>query len=465
MGTPKHGRCRRGIRPAVGSIGRPPAGLEGERLLFWQAIAEGHSTERSAEMAGTSPAVGARWFRHGGGMPDINLKQATTQRYLTLAEREEIALLNAKGEGVREIARQIGRAASTVSRELRRNAATRSGYVEYRALTAHWHARRRAKRPKEAKLVTNAALRRYVQDRLAGPLRRPSGRRTGPCGSWTGRRHGRRQDRHWASAWSLEQISNRLRVDFPKDLTMRISHEAIYQALYIQGRGALSRDLCMCLRSGRPLRVPRARARSRGKQFVTPEALITARPQEAAKRKVPGHWEGDLILGLESSAIGTVVERSTRYTMLLHLPRMKEHQTAKREKNGPALAGHGAAAVRNTLMAALRSMPRAMRRSLTWDQGAEMAQHQQLKLDTGVSIYFCEPRSPWQRGTNENTNGLLRQYFPKGTDLSRHHAHDLAAVASALNNRPRKVLGWRTPAEALAKQLLSLKYQSVATTG
>jgi IS30 family transposase len=465
MGTPKHGRCRRGIRPAVGSIGRPSTGLEGERRLFWQSIAEGHSTEKSAKTAGISPAVGGRWFRHAGGMPDIDLKKVTTQRYLRLAEREEIALLNAKGESVREIARQIGRAASTVSRELRRNAATRSGYVEYRALTAHWHARRRAKRPKEAKLLTNAALRGYVQDRLAGPVRKPSGRRTGPCGSWTGRRHGRRQDRHWASAWSPEQISNRLRVDFPKDLTMRISHEAIYQALYIQGRGALRRELCMCLRSGRPLRVPRARARSCGKQFITPDVMITARPQEVTERKAPGHWEGDLILGLESSAIGTVVERSTRYTMLLHLPRMKEYQTTRREKNGPALAGHGAEAVRNTLTASLCSMPRAMRRSLTWDQGAEMAQHQQLRQDIGMAIYFCEPHSPWQRGTNENTNGLLRQYFPKGTDLSRYHAHHLAAVASALNNRPRKVLGWRTPAEAIAHHLSSFKHQSVATTG
>jgi IS30 family transposase len=193
--------------------------------------------------------------------------------------------------------------------------------------------------------------------------------------------------------------------------------------------------------------------------------MITARPQEVAERKVPGHWEGDLILGVESSAIGTVVERSTRYTMLLHLPRMKEHQTERREKNGPALAGHGAEAVRNTLTASLCAMPKAMRRSLTWDQGAEMAQHIQLKLDTGIAVYFCEPRSPWQRGTNENTNGLLRQYFPKGTDLSRHHVDDLAAVASALNNRPRKALEWRTPAEALAKHLSSLEHQSVATTG
>ena len=464
MGTPKHGRCRRGIRPTLGSIGRPQAGLNGERPVFWQAIAQGHSTERSAEIAGVSAAVGTRWFRQGGGMPDISLKKAPTDRYLTLAEREEIALLKAKGHGVREIAGRISRAASTVSRELRRNAATRSGYVEYRAITAQWHAYRRAQRPKKAKLATNAALRQYVQDRLAAPLKTPAGRRTGPQGNWTGRRHGPRQDRHWASAWSPEQISNRLRLDFPQDPTMRISHEAIYQALYIQGRGALSRDLCMCLRSGRPLRVPRERAKSRGQHFVTPAVMIHQRPEEVNERKVPGHWEGDLILGLESSAIGTVVERSTRYTVLLHLPPMKEHRAA-RKKNGPPLAGHGAEAVRRALTASLRSMPTQMRQSLTWDQGAEMAQHQQLNLDTGVAVYFCEPRSPWQRGTNENTNGLLRQYFPKGTDLSRHHARTLAAVASTINNRPRKVLGWRTPAEAFAAHLSSIKHQPVATTG
>jgi IS30 family transposase len=193
--------------------------------------------------------------------------------------------------------------------------------------------------------------------------------------------------------------------------------------------------------------------------------MIAERPEEATKRKVVGHWEGDLILGLQSSAIGTVVERSTRYTVLLHLPRMKEHGVAKRKKNGPALAGHGAEAVRQALTASLQSMPPQVCRSLTWDQGAEMTQHMQLKLDTGVAVYFCEPRSPWQRGTNENTNGLLRQYFPKGTDLSRHDPHDLAAVALAINDRPRKVLGWQTPTEVLAKHLSSLNHQPVATTG
>ena len=236
---------------------------------------------------------------------------------------------------------------------------------------------------------------------------------------------------------------------------MRISHEAIYQALYVQGRGALARELVACLRTGRALRVPRARTRGRGKKFVTPEIMISERPAEAEDRAVPGHWEGDLILGLDSSAIGTLVERTTRFTMLLHLPRMDGHGDEPRVKNGPALAGHGAEAVRDAIAAAITTLPEQLRRSLTWDQGAEMAQHAQLRIDTGLAIYFCDPHSPWQRGTNENTNGLLRQYFPKGTDLARHSRDDLAAVALALNSRPRKTLGWKTPAEALDELLRS----------
>src|SRR5512144_1286898 len=224
---------------------------------------------------------------------------------------------------------------------------------------------------------------------------------------------------------------------------MRISHEAIYQALYVQGRGALRRELTACLRTGRALRVPRARTRGRGKTFVTPEILISERPAEAADRAVPGHWEGDLILGLGSSAIGTLVERATRFTLLLHLPRMAEHGEP-RTNNGPALAGHGAEAVRDAIVSTLTTLPAQLRRSLTWGQGTEMAQHAQLRIDTGLRVFFCAPHSPWQRGTNENTNGLLRQYFPKGTDLSKHSVDDLAAVAAALNSRPRKTLGWKT---------------------
>ena len=244
---------------------------------------------------------------------------------------------------------------------------------------------------------------------------------------------------------------------------MRISHEAIYQALYVQGRGALRRELTACLRTGRALRVPRARTRGRGKKFIRPEIMISERPAEADDRAVPGHWEGDLIIGLGSSAIGTLVERTTRFTMLLHLPRMERYGEAP-TKNGPALAGHGAEAVRDAIAASIETLPEQLRRSLTWDQGAEMAQHVQLRIDTGLAIYFCDPHSPWQRGTNENTNGLLRQYFPKGTDLSKHSTDHLAAVAAALNGRPRKTLGWKTPAEALDDHLRSLKHYSVATT-
>ena len=261
-----------------------------------------------------------------------------------------------------------------------------------------------------------------------------------------------------------EQIAHRLRLDFPDDETMRISHEAIYQSLYVQGRGALRRELTACLRTGRALRVPRARTRGRGKSFIVPEIMISERPAEVGDRAVPGHWEGDLILGLESSAIGTLVERTTRFTMLLHLPRMADHGLEARVKNGRALAGHGAEAVRDAIARTITTLPEQLRRSLTWDQGAELAQHARLRIDTGLPVYFCDPHSPWQRGTNENTNGLLRQYFPKGTDLSARSADDLAAVAATLNARPRKTPDWRTPAEAL-DQVLRSAQTTVATTG
>jgi IS30 family transposase len=386
-------------------------------------------------------------------------------RYLSFAEREEIAILNATGCGVREIASNLGRSPSTISRELRRNASTHNGDLQYRATTAQWHADRRVRRPKVAKLAENDALREYVQERLAGNVRAPDGTVIhGPDIAWVGRRHGRRKDRRWATSWSPEQISSRLRVDFPYDESMRISHEAIYQALYVQGRGALRRELTACLRTGRALRVPQARTRNRGRKFVSPEIMISERPAEVEDRAIPGHWEGDLILGLDSSAIGTLVERTTRFTMLLHLPRMEGHSDTPRTKHGPALAGHGAEAVRDAIAASIGHLPEHLRRSLTWDQGAEMSQHAQLRIDTGIPIYFCDPRSPWQRATNENTNGLLRQYFPKGTDLSRHGEKELAAVAVTLNSRPRKTLRWQTPAEALDELLLSGQAGGVATT-
>jgi IS30 family transposase len=463
MGASGRRPADRALRAPMRSPGRPPVARREHRQRFWEAIASGLSSEDAGMAAGVSPAVGTRWFREGGGMPTVS-PAPLSGRFLSFVEREEIAVLHAQDCGVREIARRLGRSPSTVSRELRRNAATRGGGLEYRATTAQWHADRRARRPKMAKLAAHDALRRYVQDRLSGTITAPDGAAVaGPTVRWIGRRHGRRQDRRWATSWSPEQIANRLRVDFPDDGSMRISHEAIYQALYVQGRGALRRDLAACLRTGRALRVPRARSQGRGKQFISPEIMISERPPEAADRAVPGHWEGDLILGLGSSAIGTLVERTTRFTMLLHLPRMTGHGQP-RIKNGPALAGHGAEAVRDAIAASITTLPDQLRRSLTWDQGAEMAQHAQLRIDIGLAIYFCDPHSPWQRGTNENTNGLLRQYFPKGTDLSKHSVGDLVAVAAALNGRPRKTLGWRTPAEALNDLLQSGQHDSVATT-
>jgi IS30 family transposase len=462
MGFSKRQQAIRAMRGQMWSPGRPSTARREDRVRFWQAIARGLSSEDAAGEAGGASAVGSRWFRHAGGMPPIRLAPVS-ERYLSFAEREEIAILHARLLGVRGIARHLGRSPSTVSRELRRNASTRSHTVVYRPSTAQWHAERRACRPK---LATNDALRGYVQERLAGMIVRPDGELVpGPRVPWVGRRHGPRADRRWATAWSPGQISNRLRVDFPDDASMRISHEAIYGALYVQGRGALRRELVACLRTGRSLRVPRARARSRGKTFVSPEVMINQRPAEADDRAVPGHWEGDLIIGLDSSAIGTLVERTTRFTMLLHLPRMQGHAEGRPLKNGPALAGHGAEAVRDAIAASITSLPEQLRRSLTWDQGTEMARHAQLRIDADLDIYFCDPHSPWQRGTNENTNGLLRQYFPKGTDLSRHSRDDLDAVAAALNGRPRKTLAWKTPAEAFDDHLHSLRQgSSVATT-
>ena len=455
-------------RKPLPSPGRPPVAGREERRLFWAAIAAGASSEDAAASAGVPQAVGARWFRKAGGMaPAMFMPSAKplAGRYLSFAEREEIALMRAQGHSMQEVARRLGRAASTISRELRRNASTRSGGLEYRATTAQWHAERSARRPKPTKLALNPALRAYVQERLAGMVVAASGAAiAGPSVSWKGRRHGRRQERRWARAWSPEQIARRLPIDFPEDVTMRISHEAIYQALFIQGRGGLRRELTACLRSGRALRVPRARTRGRGKSFVRPEIMISERPAEAADRAVPGHWEGDLILGLGSSAVGTLVERTTRFTMLLHLPRMPGHGETARVKNGLALAGHGAEAVREAITRTITTLPEQLRQSLTWDQGAEMAEHARLRIDAGVQVYFCDPHSPWQRATNENTNGLLRQYFPKGTDLSAHGAKEIAAVAAALNARPRKTLDWKTPAEALDALLQTANKQPVATT-
>ncbi len=451
-------RSARSGRAPLPSPGRPSVAGRDEQNRFWLAIAAGLSSEDAALEAGLSQPVGSRLFRKAGGMPPAMFRSSAkvlSGRYLSLVEREEIALLKVQGHSRQEIGRRLGRAASTISRELRRNAATRGGGLEYRATTAQWHADRSARRPKPTKLALNATLRTYVEERLAGGVVAPSGALVpGPAVLWKGRRHGPRKDRRWAKAWSPEQIARRLPIDFPDDKTMRISHEAIYQALFVQGRGALRRELTACLRTGRVLRMPRARVRRRGKGFVSPEIMISERPAEAADRAVPGHWEGDLILGLGSSAIGTLVERTTRFTMLLHLPRLAGHGEAPRAKNGPALAGHGAEAVRDAITRTVITLPEELRRSLTWDQEPKWPQHDRLKIDAGIQVYFCDPQSPWQRGTNENTNGLLRQYFPKGTDLSIHSADEISAVAAALNARPRKTLGWKTPAEALDELLL-----------
>ena len=374
-----------------------------------------------------------------------------TGRYLSFAEREEIAILRAQGHGPREIGRRIGRDASTISRELRRNAATRATNPGYRASTAQWKAEIAAKRPKVAKLATNPRLREYVQARLSGQLVRPDGTvLAGPATTWTGRNKPRRADRAWATAWSPEQIANRLVVDFPDDESMRISHEAIYQALYIEGRGALKRELVTCLRTGRALRVPRARCRNKPGGHVTADVVISERPAEADDRAIPGHWEGDLIIGLERSAIGTVVERTTRFTMLVHLPREEGYGLTPYVKNGPALGGYGAVSMSKALAATMTTLPAQLRRSLTWDRGKELSAHAAFKVETGIAVYFADPHSPWQRGTNENTNRLLRQYPPKGMSMAGVTQQDLDAIAARLNTRPRKILDYDTPADRLA---------------
>ena len=451
-------------RGQVPSPGRPTVAWRADRVRFWAAIAKGVTTEGAAMEAGASSPVGSRWFRHAGGVNPC-LSPSVSGRYLSFSEREDLAMLRAQGLGVRTIARRLGRDPSTISRELRRNASTRTWRLEYKASTAQWHAERRARRPKVARLVTNEQLRDYVQDRLSGGVRAPDGRLVGPEGpAWKGRNKPHRRDRRWVQGWSPEQIANRLRVDFPDDGSMRISHEAIYQALYVQGRGALRRELVACLRTGRALRVPRARTRQKAWAHVTPEVMISERPAEVEDRAVPGHWEGDLIIGLERSAIGTLVERTTRFTVLVHLPREEGFGTIPRTKNGPPLAGYGAITMKQALSASMTTLPEQLRRSLTWDRGKELSAHATFKVETGIPVYFADPHSPWQRGTNENTNGLLRQYFPKGTDLARWSAEEIEAVARTLNSRPRKTLGWKTPAEAFDEHLRSLQQAGVATT-
>jgi IS30 family transposase len=454
------GRCVR----QCGHRGRPEPSRAVQRE-FWRQISTGVTTVEAAAGVGVSWPVGARWFRHAGGMPPLSLDEPTG-RYLSFAEREEIALLRAQHHGVRDIARRIGRDPGTVSRELRRNPATRSGKQVYRAVVAQWKAQQAAKRPKTAKLAGNLSLREYVQQRLSGDVHRPDGTVVAGPGTptWKGLNKPHRQDRRWSTAWSPEQISHRLEIDFPDDESMRISHEAIYQSLFIEGRGALKRELVTCLRTGRALRAPRERSRNKPQGHVTADVVLSERPAEAADRAVPGHWEGDLIIGTDRSAIGTLVERSSRSTLLVHLPRLEGWGEKPPVKNGPSLGGYGAVAMNTALATSITRLPEQLRQTLTWDRGKELSGHAQLTVETGTRVFFADPHSPWQRPTNENTNGLLRQYFPKGTDLSRWSAEDLEAVALTINNRPRKILDWKTPAEVFDEQLRSLQQTSVATT-
>ncbi|WP_437177182.1 IS30 family transposase [Arthrobacter globiformis] len=346
----------------------------------------------------SSPAV-------AGADPLTAAGEPIDARFLSLEERETIRDLSMIGSSVRAIARGLGRSPSTVSRELRRNSDPRLGYLPH---GAQRKATARRARPKPAKLAGDSPLREYVQ-------------------------------RNLGLEWSPEQISHRLVMDFPDKQEMRVSHETIYQALYLQARGGLKREIQAALRSGRARRKPQGKPGERKQRFADPMVMISERPPEIEDRAMPGHWEGDLITGtLNQSAIGTLVERTTRYVLLVHLPE-----------------DHGAESVRDGLVKAMTALPAHLRGSLTWDQGAEMAGHKSFSIATDMNVYFCDPASPWQRGSNENTNGLLRQYFPKGTDLSVYGPEDLELVAQKLNGRPRKTLGWQTPAERLRDLLLT----------
>jgi len=431
------------------SGGRPPAGRREHRVRFWEAIARGASSVDAAAEAGVLPSIGVRWFRKGGGMPTLTLAPVSG-RYLSFAEREEIAVLLARGRGVREIARQLGRAPSTISRELQRN--SRSAPV---GLSTGPRPRRRmptvalddrSRRSWRSTRSCVAMCRTGLPDPCSGPTGALRVRRSAGLGGVA--------DRERTDAGDSLGARSRSRLDYglTSPMMSRCAFPMRRSISRSMCKAAVRRELTACLRTGRALRVPRARTSRGNRSFVTDELLISERPAEVEDRAVPGHWEGDLILGTDRSAIGTLVERSSRFTMLLHLPPIEGHDSPT-TKSSPPLTGAGAAAVRDAIADTITTLPEQLRRSLTWDQGSEMAQHVHLRLDTGLQIYFCDPRSPWQRGTNENTNGLLRQYFPKGTNLTRHSADELAAVAAALNGRPRKTLGWKTPAEVLTEYL------------
>jgi IS30 family transposase len=368
---------------------------------FWEAMARGDFITDAAVAAGTYRKQGARWLIADGGVRPRRGRDLKG-RCLTFAEREEIALGRAAGESMRSIASRLGRSPSTICRELARNA-ERTG--RYRATSAHVAAWGRASRPKPCKLATNMVLRHKVEQDLE-------------------------------KKYSPEQIAGRLKQAFPDEAEMWVSAETIYQSLYVQSRGALRRELTRCLRTGRALREPGRKAGQR-KNRIPDMVNISERPAEAADRAVPGHWEGDLVIGKNNAtAIGTLVERTTGYVLLLHLP-----DGYKPEQVAPALT------------AKIQTLPALLRRSLTWDQGAEMRDWKQVAIAADIEIFFCDPYKPWQRGTNENTNGLLRQYFPKGTDLSVYSQADLDWVAAELNDRPRKRHGYAKPDELIGPLL------------
>jgi IS30 family transposase len=367
-----------------------------ERLELQCRVRAGETHEVAASAVGCSAKSVQRLLVKTGGVKPRARPQSALR--LSLREREEISRGLLAGDSCRVIARRLGRAPSTVSRDV----AAAGHRQRYRGWRAEETAHRRARRPKIAKLIAVPRLRRAVEQGL------------------------RRR-------WSPQQIAARLVLDYPDDLEMRVSHETIYQSLFVQGRGALRQELTRCLRTGRAQRRPLGRATGSGQ--LQHMVLISDRPADVEDRAVPGHWEGDLILGKRAqSAIGTLVERQTRFVMLVNLR-----------------AGRLAEHVKDALAVTIRALPDHLRRSLTWDQGKEMAEHVRFTLDTGVQVYFCDPRSPWQRATNENSNGLLRQYFPKGTDLSGYNQARLDKIAAELNGRPRHTLGWRTPAEAFAR--------------
>jgi IS30 family transposase len=372
---------------------------------------QGYGNSEACRIVGVNPKTGRRWRNGRNATADTKAAPPITasavppsgpSRYLTEAERIHIADRLRENASIRAIARELGRAPSTISRETERNAHPVSG--AYRPHAAQARADARKPRPKTSKIAASGQLRAFVAAKLD-------------------------------KKWSPQQICQALRKAFPHRPEMHVAHETIYQALYVQGRGELRREIARTLRTGRTMRKPHRRPDARTPRFATPMVMISERPAEAADRAVPGHWEGDLIIGKDNgSAIGTLVERSTRYVMLLHLP-----------------DGRGAEQVRDALVETAATLPSHLMKSLTWDQGSEMAAHGAFTVATDIPVYFCDPASPWQRGSNENTNGLLRQYFPKGTDLAQHDAEHLAAVATELNGRPRKTLDRETPAERLAK--------------